>query len=133
MAPNVHQEIEDEAKYEAPMRFSLAGVQLKFSAVQHANGGLTIPAIGKGGSWIVKLPSSRFEYVPENEYSMMELARKLGMDVPETQLLLPINQIDNIPKGIWKFGDSAFVIKRFDRAVGGKAIHIEDFSQVFGA
>ncbi|MFP9227660.1 kinase [Pectobacterium cacticida] len=127
---NVHQQIEDEMKIEAPMRFSLAGVQLKFSAVKQANGGLTIPATGKGGNWIVKLPSPRFDAVPENEYSMMELARMLGMDVPET-LLLPINQIANIPPGIGKFGDSAFVIKRFDRA-DGQAIHIEDFAQVFG-
>jgi serine/threonine-protein kinase HipA len=130
LPPNVHQDIEDETKTDGPMRFSLAGVQLKFSAVQQANGGLTIPATGQGGSWIVKLPSSRFEAVPENEYSMMELARMLGMDVPETQLL-PINQIANIPNGIGKFGDSAFVIKRFDRA-DGQAVHIEDFAQVFG-
>lgn len=130
LPPNMHQKFEDETKYEAPMRFSLAGVQLKFSAVQHSNGGLTIPATGKGGTWIVKLPSSRFESVPENEYSMMELARMLGMDVPEIQLL-PINQIANIPEGIGKFGDSAFAIKRFDRS-DGQAIHIEDFAQVFG-
>ncbi|WP_278384104.1 type II toxin-antitoxin system HipA family toxin [Alteromonas mediterranea] len=135
LPPNVHQDIDEETKIDVPMRFSLAGVQLKFSAVQQANGGLTIPATGKGGSWIVKLPSSRFDAVPENEYSMMELARMLGMDVPETQLL-PINQIANIPDGIGKFGDAfknaqAFVIKRFDRA-GDQAVHIEDFAQVFG-
>ncbi|HGS4674531.1 MULTISPECIES: type II toxin-antitoxin system HipA family toxin [Vibrio] len=135
LPPNVQQDIDDETKIDVPMRFSLAGVQLKFSAVQQANGGLTIPATGQGGSWIVKLPSSRFDAVPENEYSMMELARMLGMDVPETQLL-PIKQIANIPDGIGKFGDSfknaqAFVIKRFDRA-GEQAVHIEDFAQVFG-
>jgi len=135
LPPNVHQDIDDKTKIEAPMRFSLAGVQLKFSAVQQASGGLTIPATGKGGSWIVKLPSSRFDAVPENEYSMMELARRLGMDVPETRLL-PINQIANIPEGIGKYGSSfkntqAFVIKRFDRA-GEQAVHIEDFAQVFG-
>ena len=135
LPPNVHQDIDEETKIDVPMRFSLAGVQLKFSAVQQANGGLTIPATGKGGSWIVKLPSSRFDAVPENEYSMMELARMLGMNVPETQLL-PINQIANIPDGIGKFGDAfknaqAFVIKRFDRA-GDQAVHIEDFAQVFG-
>lgn len=130
LPPNVHQDIEDETKTDRPMRFSLAGVQLKFSAVQQANGGLTIPATGKGGSWIVKLPSSRFDAVPENEYSMMELARMLGMDVPETQLL-SIDQIANIPNGIGKFGDSVFAIKRFDR-FDDKAIHIEDFAQVFG-
>ncbi|GLR64723.1 type II toxin-antitoxin system HipA family toxin [Marinospirillum insulare] len=130
LPPNLHQGIEGKTKYEAPMCFSLAGVQLKFSAVQYAKGGLTIPATGQGGSWIVKLPSSRFEAVPENEYSMMELARMLGMDVPATQLL-PINQITNIPEGIGKFGASAFAIKRFDR-VDNQAIHIEDFAQVFG-
>lgn len=135
LPPVIHQGIKNKDKIEAPMHFSLAGVQLKFSAVQQANGGLTIPVTGKGGSWIVKLPSSRFEAVPENEYSMMELARMLGMDVPETQLLA-IDQIANIPEGIGKFGNSfkkaqAFAIKRFDR-VDGKAIHIEDFAQVFG-
>lgn len=135
LPPVIHQGIKNKDKIAAPMHFSLAGVQLKFSAVQQANGGLTIPVTGKGGSWIVKLPSSRFEAVPENEYSMMELARMLGMDVPETQLLA-IDQIANIPEGIGKFGSSfknaqAFAIKRFDR-VDGKAIHIEDFAQVFG-
>lgn len=49
LPPNVHREIEDGIKCEAAMRFSLAGVQLKFSAVQHANSGLTIPATGRGG------------------------------------------------------------------------------------
>lgn len=44
------------------LRFSLAGVQLKFSAFKNAGkaGGLTIPAEGVGGSWIVKLPSQQF-------------------------------------------------------------------------
>lgn len=135
LPPNIHQGIEEKMNHEAPMRFSLAGVQLKFSAVQQANSGLTIPATGQDGSWIVKLPSSRFDGVPENEYSMMTLARQLGMDVPAIQLL-PINQIANIPAGIGKFGAyfekaQAFAIKRFDRA-DGQAIHIEDFAQIFG-
>ena len=130
LPPNGHQDIDGETKTDGPMRFSLAGVQLKFSAVQKANGGLTIPATGQGGSWIVKLPSSRFDAVPENEYSMMTLARMLGMNVPEIQLL-PIGQIANIPAGIGQFGDNAFAIKRFDR-VDGQARHIEDFAQVFG-
>ena len=58
------------------LRFSLAGVQLKFSAVESPGkgGGLTIPANGVGGSWIVKLPSQRYGGVPENEFSMMNLA-----------------------------------------------------------
>ena len=49
---------------ETALRFSLAGVQLKFSAVMEAAGGLTIPADGMGGSWIVKLPSARYSRRP---------------------------------------------------------------------
>lgn len=131
LPPSIYEAVDEEAQRDAPMRFSLAGVQLKFSAVQHAPGGLTIPASGTGGSWIVKLPSSRFESVPENEYSMMEVARQLGMDVPEIQLL-PIDRIANIPDGIGKFGNSAFAIKRFDRSPDGQVVHIEDFAQIFG-
>ena len=41
------------------LRFSMAGVQLKFSAVQRAKGGLTIPTDGVGGSWIVNRSSCR--------------------------------------------------------------------------
>lgn len=130
LPPNMNEAVKDAAEHEAPMRFSLAGVQLKFSAVQQASGALTIPTTGTGGSWIVKLPSSRFEAVPENEYSMMTLARMLGIDVPDIQLL-PIEQIVNIPAGIGKFGSSAFAIKRFDRSQG-QTIHIEDFAQIFG-
>lgn len=115
---------------EEPMRFSLAGVQLKFSAVQDAAGGLTIPVNGAGGSWIVKLPSSRFEEVPENEFAMMELARQVGIDVPETRLI-KIDRIQNLPEGIDRFGDTAFAIKRFDRSESGGLVHIEDFAQIF--
>ena len=55
---------------------------MKFSAVSEVSGGLTNPAKGVGGSWIVKLPSTKYDGVPENEYSMMTLARMIGMDVP---------------------------------------------------
>jgi serine/threonine-protein kinase HipA len=132
LPPSISEPVDGGEEYkDGAMRFSLAGVQLKFSAVQHASGGLTIPASGMGGSWIVKLPSSKFEGVPENEFSMMELARKIGMDVPDTQLL-NIGDIENIPNGIGQFGNSAFAIKRFDRIDGGGSVHIEDFAQVFG-
>ncbi len=74
----------EERVPEVALRFSLAGVQLKFSAVMEASGGLTIPAGGMGGSWIVKLPSARFASVPENEYAMLALARAVGIEVPRT-------------------------------------------------
>ena len=129
---NVTEPVDEEKSHiDGAMRFSLAGVQLKFSAVQHATGGLTIPANGMGGSWIVKLPSSKFEGMPENEFSMMELARQIGINVPRIQLL-DIDDIENIPHGIGQFGSRAFAIKRFDRTESGQAVHVEDFAQVFG-
>lgn len=112
------------------LRFSLAGVQLKFSAVKNATGGLTIPAEGVGGSWIVKLPSMRHEDVPQNEYAMMKLAEMIGMDVPEIQLIDPAS-ISGLPDGMDKLKGQALAVKRFDRANGGP-VHIEDFAQVFG-
>ena len=111
-------------------RFSLAGVQLKFSAISEASGGLTIPTKGMGGLWIVKLPSSRFAGVPENEYSMMELARLVGIDVPSINLI-NVKDIENIPAGIGEMKGRAFAIKRFDRLEDGSFVHIEDFAQVF--
>jgi serine/threonine-protein kinase HipA len=120
-----------DAQSPEPLRFSLAGVQLKFSAVKSAAGGLTIPADGVGGSWIVKLPSSRYPEVPENEFAMMELARRIGIAVPQTKLI-PISRISGLPAEVTSFGERAFVIRRFDRASTGELIHIEDFAQVFG-
>ena len=116
---------------ENALRFSLAGVQLKFSAVMEASGGLTIPASGVGGSWIVKLPSREFAGVPENEFSMMKLAGLIGMNVPAIDLV-SIDAIKNLPEGIDKIGNHAFVIERFDRLSDGSRVHIEDFAQVYG-
>ena len=116
---------------ENALRFSLAGVQLKFSAVQEASGGLTIPASGVGGSWIVKLPSRDYTGVPENEFSMMRLADLIGMNVPAIDLV-DIGAIGNIPKGIDRIGGKAFVIRRFDRLEDGTSVHIEDFAQIYG-
>lgn len=113
------------------LRFSLAGVQLKFSAVMNAQGGLTIPARGIGGHWIVKLPSRDFMHVPENELSMMTLAKLIGIDVPEIALV-DISSIHNLPEGSQQFGSKAFIIERFDRTDDGHKLHIEDFAQVFG-
>ncbi|WP_119272275.1 type II toxin-antitoxin system HipA family toxin [Taklimakanibacter deserti] len=118
-------------RHEDALRFSLAGVQLKFSAVAEARGGLTIPAKGIGGSWIVKLPSREFEGVPENEYSMMTLARLVGMNIPPLKLIQP-DEIENLPRDIGALRGMALAIERFDRTPASMAVHIEDFAQVFG-
>ena len=114
------------------LRFSLAGVQLKFSALEEPRGGLTIPVRGIGGSWIVKLPSREFEGLPENEFSMMTLARFMGMDVPATRLV-DVHAVGNLPDGVGALsGRQALAVQRFDRLPDGSAVHMEDFAQVFG-
>lgn len=113
------------------LRFSLAGVQLKFSAIANASGGLTIPAKGVGGSWIVKLPSERFAGVARNEYSMMTLATKLGMNVPRVKLV-DLREIENLPTGLGQLREyEAIAVERFDRHPDGTHVHMEDFAQVF--
>ena len=129
--PDAHDDADDEHdRYENALRFSLAGVQLKFSALGEARGGLTIPARGVGGSWIVKLPSREFEGVPENEYAMMTLARLIGMDVPALELV-DIDAVKNLPEDMRTLEGQALAIARFDRLADGSAVHIEDFAQIF--
>jgi len=131
LPPDAAEDLPDHARPNA-YRFSLAGVQLKFSALENANkrGGLTIPAEGVGGSWIVKLPSQQFSGVPENEFSMMTLANLIGMDVPDINLV-DISSISGMPEGIGELTGQALAVSRFDRTAEGPA-HTEDFAQVFG-
>jgi serine/threonine-protein kinase HipA len=121
----------DNRRNEGVLRFSLAGVQLKFSAVMEASGGLTIPAHGVGGSWIVKLPSTQFAAVPENEYVMLELARAIGIQVPAIRLVR-VADIQGLPPEAARMEGQALAVERFDRAAGDLRIHMEDFAQVFG-
>lgn len=131
-AADDHPADDDRDRYgQRPLRFSLAGVQLKFSAVLETSGGLTIPADGIGGSWILKLPSARFEAVPENEFAMMELARRIGIPVPRVKLV-PISEIEGLPRDTGEMQGKALAVQRFDRTPEGGRIHMEDFAQVFG-
>ncbi len=126
-----HVDDEHHRHDQRPLRFSLAGVQLKFSAVMEASGGLTIPADGIGGSWVLKLPSARFDAVPENEFAMMELARRVGIPVPDVKLI-PVSEVEGLPRDAGKMEGKALAVRRFDRTLDGGRIHMEDFAQVFG-
>jgi serine/threonine-protein kinase HipA len=121
----------DEAMTPAdqPYRFSLAGVQLKFSALAESTGGLTIPASGVGGDWIIKLPAQNFAHVPENEWAMLHWAGEIGIPVPETKLV-PLDQIAGLPELGVLSGNTSLAVKRFDRHEE-RRIHIEDFAQVY--
>ena len=110
------------------LRFSLAGVQLKFSALLKRGGRLTIPVRGLGGDWIVKLPSAGFARMPENEYSVMQMASRIGIGIPETELV-PMSNIEGLPPEFADFDEpNAIAIRRFDRTLG-RRIHIEDLAQ----
>ena len=113
------------------LKFSLAGVQMKFSALVNGKGHLTIPASGIGGSWIVKLPSPHYPAIAENEYAMMELARRIGIEVPEIRLL-PVDEIAGLPEDVNRVSGQALAVRRFDRLADGNRVHMEDFAQVFG-
>lgn len=113
------------------LKFSLAGLQPKFSVLLDPERGLTIPARGQAGDWILKLPDGRvgFDGVPEAEYASLELARQVGINVPPTQLV-DISQIDGLPRWARTRAGQAFAINRFDRTPDGGRVHAEVLAQV---
>jgi serine/threonine-protein kinase HipA len=118
---------------EAPgaWHFSLAGVQLKFSA-RRGERGLTIPVSGLGGDWIVKLPDARYPKVPENEHATMLWAKASGIRIPELELV-DVADVSGLPATLAAFPERlALAIRRFDRPAPDRRIHIEDFAQILG-
>ena len=109
-------------------KFSLAGIQMKFSTVRR-DGRYNISAELGTDSWIVKTPSTLHRNLPENEYSAMKLAESIGVDIPEITLI-SLDTLDNLPSIQLPDEAHAYAIRRFDRSVRGR-IHTEDFAQVF--
>lgn len=108
-------------------KFSLAGVQMKFSMTEK-DGRYNLSKEGVLGDWIIKTPSTKHQEVPTNEYSAMRLASLVGINIPEIKLV-ELNKLDNLPKINLPDEKLAFAIKRFDRD-GNTRIHMEDFAQV---
>ena len=112
------------------LRFSLAGVGLKFSMRQEGDR-LVLPAHGKGGDWIVKTPDGSYPGLVANEAAVMRLASDVGIEVPEVYVRHR-DQVDELEEGAWPSDeDEAYVVRRFDRRAEGR-VHIEDFAQVLG-
>jgi len=112
-----------------PLKFSLAGVQLKFSVLREGTR-LNLPASGQGGRWIVKCPDPRHPGLPANEISMLRWARKAGIEVPDHDLV-PIAELQGLPDGLSFPEAEALAVRRYDR-VETSRIHQEDFAQVLG-
>ena len=108
-------------------KFSLAGVQMKFS-MKEKDGRYNLSKGDELGDWIVKTPSTRHKHVPLNEYTAMRLAAMAGIDIPDTKLV-ELSKLDNLPPINLPSEEFAFAIKRFDRE-GNTRIHMEDFAQV---
>ncbi len=108
-------------------KFSLAGIQMKFSMQEH-DGRYNLPKGDVLGDWIVKTPSTKHKDVPVNEFTTMTLASMVGVSVPVIKLV-ELDQLDNLPPINLPNEKLAFAIKRFDRN-NDQRIHMEDFAQV---
>lgn len=132
------------------LRFSLAGVQLKFSLISREDR-FNLPARDEHGDWIVKIPSAEYPGLSENEHAMLDWAQAAGFEVPAHRLctaeqLGPLG--NHLPAGT-----RAFAIRRYDRLEPAppagpsaapsevtlpsdknvpKRLHQEDFAQVLG-
>lgn len=103
------------------IRLSLAGAQDKIP-VYYEDGKLFLPQGNSPSSHILKLPSQRFKYLPENEYLMSLFAKKMELDVA-------------IPKLLDLGGVNAYLIERYDRRSKNSRLirlHQEDFCQALG-
>ncbi|MGN6769165.1 MAG: type II toxin-antitoxin system HipA family toxin [Rhizobiaceae bacterium] len=116
---------------EGVVKFSLAGIQLKFSATPTGER-LTAPARTGEGRCILKVPTGRYPGLPEAEYAGMTLSRMIGVETAPCRLIAT-DAIDGIPDAFLKDGPQALVVDRFDRPGGGMRIHIEDAGQIVGA
>jgi serine/threonine-protein kinase HipA len=116
------------ARDELGLRFSLAGVQLKFSVIRGEDR-FTVPAHDSTGDWIIKIAIRDYLGLAENEFTMMQWARGAGFDVPECQLVAS----GDLPhfKQYIETGAMALAVRRYDRA-DALRIHQEDFNQVLG-
>lgn len=108
-------------------RFSLAGVQMKFS-MKEKDGRYNLSKGDVLGDWIIKTPSTKHKFVPLNEYTAMSLAGLVGVDIPEIKLV-ELEKLDNLPQINLPDEKQAFAIKRFDREADQR-IHMEDFAQI---
>lgn len=114
----------------AMVKFSLAGVQMKFSMIASGDR-LTIPASGEGGRTIVKLPSREHAELPEIEYGAMRLAEAAGVTIADVNLV-PIGRVEGIKPDYLRPGKHVLTVQRFDRD-GDRRTHMEDCAQILGA
>ncbi len=98
-------------------RMSISGVQPKLSVI-HDQRKHQVSVVARGGLYILKPPTERFESIPENENLCMNVASTYGIEVPPHGLL-PLMD-----------GRLAYLVRRFDRLEDGSKLQQEDFQQL---
>jgi serine/threonine-protein kinase HipA len=98
-------------------RMSISGVQPKLSVI-HDQRKHQVSVVERGGLYILKPPTDRFESLPENENLCMNIASTYGIEVPPHGLL-PLMD-----------GRLAYLVRRFDRLEDGSKLQQEDFQQL---
>jgi serine/threonine-protein kinase HipA len=98
-------------------KMSISGVQPKLSVI-HDRKKSQLNVVERGGLYILKPPTERFESLPENENLCMNIASAYGIEVP--------------PHGLLPLMDDrlVYVVKRFDRLEDGSKLQQEDFQQL---
>ncbi len=128
LEPRLYTEPQQINVKHADTKFSLAGVQIKFSS-SLLDGRYHIDQEISQDMWIIKTPSTIHKGVPANEFTCMKLAQAVGADIPPIELI-EINKLNGLPDIRLPDEELAYGIKRFDRNAQGR-IHTEDFAQVF--
>ncbi|WP_447932826.1 type II toxin-antitoxin system HipA family toxin [Sphingopyxis fribergensis] len=116
---------------EGVVKFSLAGVQLKFTANPETDK-LTLPGRGQTGRCIIKVGSERYRDLPEAEFGAMQLAKLIGVNVADCRLMHR-DHVRGIPENLLAHGENVLVVDRFDRTGEGCRTHTEDAAQILGA
>jgi len=130
-APTAPVDLKTAETPKKPISFSIAGVQLKFSMKEDVSR-LTVPGKDEQGDIILKLPTAKYPYLVENEYTAIRLASLAGADVSDVRLV-ESKDIEEIPQHMLEAGTHSLAVRRFDRGPDGVRIHTEDFSQILGA
>ena len=107
---------------EEGLRLSLAGAQAKVPLVL-TDAGLALPRPGEPTTHILKPPIARFADTTENEAFAMRLAKGIGLDTADVDI---VNVRDR----------SFLLVKRYDRQTDSEGrvqrLHQEDFCQAMG-
>lgn len=119
-------EIAPKPAEDVSLRFSLAGVQLKFSVVTDGER-VRIAGRDEDGGFILKVEPGDRLGVAENEAAMLAWASLAGFETASGSLVPMPADLPGIPPS--SLARYALLVRRFDRRPGAR-VHQEDFAQI---